>query len=123
MIKKTDINPSISNNMLSLNDFINKINKYLIGLDEKILIDNVFLVKEIEAKSNSNNIFVTISLLLYNIIIIHSDNIDKMQKQLTFSKLYNMKNNEILRLLNGGNNIFIKSGNSINYSLFLYEFI
>ena len=122
MIKKTDINPSISNNMLSLNDFINKINKYLIGLDEKILIDNVFLVKEIEAKSNSNNIFVTISLLLYNIIIIHSDNIDKMQKQLTFSKLYNMKNNEILRLLNGGNNIFIKSGNSINYSLFLYEF-
>ena len=122
MIKKTDINPSISNNMLSLNDFINKINKYLIGLDEKILIDNVFLVKEIEAKSNSNDIFVTISLLLYNIIIIHSDNIDKMQKQLTFSKLYNMKNNEILRLLNGGNNIFIKSGNSINYSLFLYEF-
>ena len=117
-----DINSSINNNTLSLNDFISNINKYLIGLETNILIDNIFLVEKIESKKNINNIYFTISRLLYNIIILNGENVDMMQRLSIFTMLDNMKRIAILRVLSE-NNKFNESCNSINYSLFLYEFI
>ena len=117
-----NINSSINNNLLSLNDFINNINQYLIGLDRNILIDNIFLVEKIESKKNVNNIYFTISRLLYNIIILNDENIDMMHRLSIFSMLDNMKRIAILRVLND-NNKFNESCNSLNYSFFLYEFI
>ena len=117
-----DINSNIKNNILSLNDFINNINQYLIDLDTNILYDNIFLIEKIENKKNINNIYFTISRLLYNIIILNDENIDMMHRLSVFSMLDNMKRIAILRVLND-NNKFNESCNSINYSLFLYEFI
>lgn len=120
---KIDINSDVNNSSLSLNNFISDINQYLIGLDTNILFNNIFLIEKIGKKRNINinNIYFTICRLLYNIILLNDENIDMMYRAYIFTMLENLKRSAILKILSD-NNKFNESSNSMNYSLFLYEF-
>ena len=115
-----DINLSIDNNVFSLKNIINNINDYLIGLKIDKLLDNLLFAEQKDA-FNNNNIYLTISCLLYNIVSLNTQNNELIDRQYFLEKLKDIKKNEILKVLNG--QIIMKDySNSINYSLFIYEF-
>ena len=115
-----------SHNSITLDAFINNINKYLIDLDKRILFENIYIIGEIEKPSNTNNndntnnIYCIISRFLYNIIILNNTKIDLNMKKIYFSQLKNMEKNTILNILCFNNKLY-EENNSINYSLLLYE--
>jgi len=119
---KLNIDINSSNNLSSLNDFINNINQYLIELDTNILINNKDLVKKLEDKKNKENIYFTITRLLYNIIVLNDENFEMIERISILTMLDTIKRIAILNVLTY-NNKYNESNSSINYSLFLYEFI
>ena len=118
------LDTSSNSNNISENftNFINNIQEYLIDLNTNILFDNMLLIGNVENKKNCNNIYFTVCRLLYNIVILHTENIDIKNRIIIYSKLEEIKKHSILKVLSD-NNKFNESNNSINFSLFLYEFI
>ena len=118
--KKNYVINKDSHSPITLNDFINNINKYLINLDKSILFDNIYLIGEIEKACNTINIYLIISRFLYNIIILNEEKMDINMRKFYFSMLKNMEKNAILNILSFNNKLY-EANNSINYSLLLYE--
>jgi hypothetical protein len=114
IINKDNYNP------ITLYDFISNINKFLINLDKNILFDNIKLLGEIEEVQNKNNMYLIVSRILYNIILLNETEMDVNWKKFYFSMLKNMEHNTILRILSFNNKLY-EENNSINYSLLLYE--